>query len=453
MRKLSIALSTCVLLASYAIAAIVPTTRVTVDGYAYTDPYPAKIASTPIAGVKVYLQPQVYTVQSASAPNIPIVLIDSTFTDAAGHFAFDTVSANSYSITFQHPGNASRTIAVYAAKDTTLRVSLLASGAHGVVKGKVLAACRQSVLAMPCALTPLPKCTLTVSLGASIIYQPTAMYVPVGAVFTAVTDDSGNYSIDSIPLSSNNTGVSVTATKAGYVSQTIDTSLWNQMKTTVNFTLTPNSTLAGGDSVYTAPVQPTIKDSITYYFHDSDACCCAQFVNPMVSVSDTMVYLSFSVNTAPCQLCNCITAGKWYAFKGGALKPGKYGIYRAESMYCPPGTACPMIALLPVRIGEIVVRSSTSTVRPTASSNVLVNGMTLTQGKGTITMNYILNLPAHIRVKVFNARGMLAAEIDNRSASSGMHHFSWKATVGGVYFITLDINEVVVASRTLIISK
>lgn len=454
MNKFTLALSMCALLASQVIAAIVPTVTVYIDGYVYTDPSPLKIASMPIAGVKVYLQPQIYTVQSASAASIPVSLLDSSTTDASGHFAFDPITAGGYTMSFQHAGNVTRTLDVYAAKDTTMRVSLLAAGAHGGIQGKALATCGQSVLTMPCVLTPLPKCTLTVTVGSPIIYQTTATYAPIGiAIFTAVTDDSGNYSIDSIPISSNNTRAYVTASKTGFVSQTVDTGLWNMTKTTVNFTLSPNSTPAGGDSVYTTPANPTTKDSITYNFYDADACCCAEFISPSVSVSDTMVYLSFSVNTTPCQLCKCAAAGKLYAFKGGALKAGKYGIYRAQSLYCPPGTVCPMIALLPVRIGEVVVRSPSSTVRPFTSRNALVNGMTLKQEKGTVTMSYILDQTGHIRIKVFNARGILAGEIYNGQASPGTYSYSWKAPVGGVYFLSVDLNGTPVSSRTVIISQ
>lgn len=456
MKKFTLALSTCALLASQASPAIAPTVMVTMDGHVYTDPCPCpdKSASMPIAGVKIYLQQQIYTVQTASAASIPIPLLDSSTTDIAGHFAFNPITAGGYTMSFQRAGNVTRTIDVYTAKDTTMRVSLLAAGAHGGVQGKVLAACSQSVLAMPCVLTPLPKCTLTVTVSAPVIYQTTTSYVPIGgAVFTTITDDSGNYSIDSIPISSNNTRAYVTAGKTGYVSQSIDTGLWNSTKTTVNFTLSPNSNLAGGDSVYTTPASPVTKDSITYNFYDADACCCAEFISPTVSVSDTIVYLSFSVNTTPCQQCECFAAGKWYGFKGGALKAGKYGIYRAQSQYCPPGTACPLIALLPVRIGEVVVRSSSSAARQPALTNTLVNGMTLKQEKGTLTMSFMLDRPGHIRARVFNARGILAGELYNGQASSGTHRCSWKAPAGGVYFLSVDLNNSIVSSRTMIVSQ
>jgi hypothetical protein len=147
---------------------------------------------------------------------------------------------------------------------------------------------------------------------------------------------------------------------------------------------------AAGDSVYTTPAKPTTKDSITYNFYDSDACCCAQFVNPSVFVSDTIVYLSFSVNTTPCQLCKCAGTGVWSAFKGGRLKAGRYSIYREQSFYCPPGTPCPLIALLPIRIGQVTVSPDTAypQFRLTPPSPTVRDSVSLWFVKGTSSSCY-----------------------------------------------------------------
>jgi hypothetical protein len=210
---------------------------------------------------------------------------------------------------------------------------------------------------------------------------------------------------------------------------------------------------AAGDSVYTTPAKPTTKDSITYNFYDSDACCCAQFVNPLVSVSDTIVYLSFSVNTTPCLTCMCIAAGgKWYALKGGPLKAGKYGIYREQSFYCPPGTACPMIAILPIRIGEVVVTNPAS-VGQEAPGIVPLSGLVVTQERNTINASYVLNQPGRLRVKVFNARGAKAGEIYNRQTASGTQRFSWTAAAPGIYFVFVEVNGVSAATQKIIVSR
>jgi hypothetical protein len=209
---------------------------------------------------------------------------------------------------------------------------------------------------------------------------------------------------------------------------------------------------AAGDSVYTTPAKPTTKDSITYNFYDSDACCCAQFVNPSVIISDTIVYLSFSVNTTPCQLCKCLAAGAWNAFKGGPLKAGRYSIYREQSFYCPPGTPCPMIAILPIRIGEVVVTNPTS-VGQEAPGIMPLSGLMLTQEKNTVTLDYAVKQPGNVQVKIMNARGILTGEIYNGRAASGTHRWSWTAAAPGVYFMSVETNGVSVAARKIVVSR
>jgi len=458
MKKFALALSLCALCASYSAAALLPPIPLplTIDGYVFTDPYPMKIASMPIPGVKVYLQSQLAILQQAAAAVIPVTVYDSSFTDATGHVSFPPVTTGSYTLSFQHSGYASRSLNIYPVKDTTLRISLVASGAHGVLRGKVIAACGNSTLARPCLLVPIPKCTVTVMLGTfnySIVNQTAALYPAIGFItFAAVTNDSGVYSIDSIPISSNDFRVTVSAAKGGFVSQSADTGLWNLTTTTVNFELSPVQGPAGGDSVYTVPAHPTQNDSITYNFYDSDACCCALFVNPAVMVQDTMVLLSFSVNSTPCQTCRCVdAAGKSYSFKGGRLKAGRYGIYRQEGIYCPPGQACPPIAFLPVKIGEVVVTSTAvSHVMPVAKD---AGRLTFKQERNMVTLECRLDQPSHLRLNAFNARGTLIGQLFNGQAGSGTHDFSWTASAQGVYFLSVEIDGVAASSRRIVISR
>jgi hypothetical protein len=158
------------------------------------------------------------------------------------------------------------------------------------------------------------------------------------------------------------------------------------------------------------------------------------------------------VNTAPCQTCLCAGTGKWYPFKGGRLNAGRYGIYRQENIYCSPGQACPPIAYLPVRIGEVVV-TNTASVRPMAPGVTPLSGLVLTQEKSTISLSYVLQQPGHARVDVFNARGMCIGEVFNGTALSGAHRFSWTAAAPGVYFVSVEINGTTACSRKVIISQ
>jgi hypothetical protein len=208
-----------------------------------------------------------------------------------------------------------------------------------------------------------------------------------------------------------------------------------------------------GDSVYTTPARPTPKDSITYNFYDADACCCAVFVDPSVSIVDTMVRLTFSVNTAQCDLCRCILPGARQAFKGGPLKAGKYGIYRAQSFYCPPGSLCPAIVILPVRIGEMVVSSSTTDVLWQAPPSMRTGGLMLSQERNTIHIGYELSQPGHMRVRIFNAQGIMVKDLRDGESPAGMQRFSWTAPSQGVYFVRVEVNGTIAASREVIVSR
>ena len=100
----------------------------------------------------------------------------------------------------------------------------------------------------PCLLTPIEKCTVTVR--KEIYYVgPVKMDaaiapIPIGPVYTAVTDAQGRYTIDSIPVTVNGEWIVVTARKAGFVAQAIDSTLWNTMTTRVNFSLVKSNVSA-----------------------------------------------------------------------------------------------------------------------------------------------------------------------------------------------------------------
>jgi hypothetical protein len=445
-------------IAATASAAIILPSTVTISGSVYTDPYPLKIASTSIADVRVYLEQQLLVPNTTAQAAVPAYkVLDSVSTDANGHFVLKPEAPGSYNLSFSHPGYASIVTGVYSTKDTSVRVVMVSSIARGSVAGKVLAGCNQSVLGLPCVPAPIPHCTVSVSTG-TVFYplsnQSAVIYPPIALLaYTAVTDDSGNYSIDSIPISANNTRVTVTASKNGFVSQSVDTGLWNSTATVVNFALAPNPASTGGDSVYTIPAKPTTNDSITYNFRDSDACCCAVFENPAVSVQDSAVVLSFSLNSSACQACLCVAAGgKSYAFKGGKLPAGHYGIYRQESPYCPPGQPCPLYVLLPVKIGEVVVTNATS-VMPEQPKAMPANGLSISLVKRSINLQYAQKYSGRIGVSMFNARGILAGELFNGQMPAGMHNFAWTAAAPGIYFVSVKMNSVVVAAQKVIVSQ
>ncbi len=201
-----------------------------------------------------------------------------------------------------------------------------------------------------------------------------------------------------------------------------------------------------GDSVYTVPAHPTVKDSITYNYYNANACCCSEFVNPVVGVSDSIVYLSFSLNTDLCATCKCLVAGTWHAFKGGKLPAGKYSIFREQSFYCPPPRLCPMIAVLPVKIGEFVVTSGTNVQTGMSAKKSTQNPLPILQGNGRGLFNFVNSQPGNYVVKIFNAQGILV----NETAVGPAARLS---ATPGVYLMTMETNGRVIATQKFMVSR
>lgn len=453
--KKSVCAFCCMFFIGIASGAIIPDVMISVDGHVFTDPYPTRMASMPIEGVKVYLQPQLMILMKQGAI-FPGYTVDSTTTDASGYFAFKQVSAASYNLSLQHKSYETRNVALTATEDTTLRLSLLARGAHGQIAGVVTIGAVATPYA-PALLVPLQQCTVTVWIDPAYYYPLPVVDLPVTpermASYTAVTDKNGVYSIDSIPISYNNTRAYVTASKTGFTPQSVDTGVWNTMTTKVNFTLIPSTNPATRDTVTVIPANPTTRDSITFIFYDADACCCAVFVNPSVIVSDTMVMLSYALNTDPCALCMCIAPGVRQTFRSGPLKAGKYGIYSAASIYCPPPRICPMIAIMPVRVGEFVVKPPVLSVRPAALESKLGSGFTLSQEKNTVTLFGSCANPEKVTVQVFNSRGILIGEMAGEQSAPGSFRSSWTAGARGVYLLSVKADGVLLSSHRVVIHR
>jgi hypothetical protein len=79
--------------------------------------------------------------------------------------------------------------------------------------------------------------------------------------------------------------------------------------------------------------------------------------------------------------------------------------------------------------------------------------LALNQVKNTINLNYYLSQEGIVRINVFNARGILAKELYNGQASPGAHDASWSATVPGMYFVSVEADGVVVASRKVVVTR
>jgi hypothetical protein len=115
-----------------------------------------------------------------------------------------------------------------------------------------------------------------------------------------------------------------------------------------------------GDSVWTEPAEPTTADSVVFHLFNENLCCCTQYHNVSLSVVDTTIMLGFEADARRCSVCYCIVAGSWVEFTSAPLAAGTYGVYKAQSMYCPPGEDCPAVVIAPERVGELTVTGSTA---------------------------------------------------------------------------------------------
>jgi hypothetical protein len=204
------------------------------------------------------------------------------------------------------------------------------------------------------------------------------------------------------------------------------------------------------DTVYVTPPAPTVKDSLHFDLFNASISCCAQYLDKNVSVSDSVITLSFEYLDS--NKCACLVAGSHVPFACGPQKAGKYAIYKEQSAYCvtPP---CPLVPgpIQLVRVGQVVV-SATNAAVP-AGKIAPATGPSLTLEKSTMWLDYTLSRPGLVRVTVFNAHGAAAGEICNGQAAAGAHRFSWTAACPGAYFMSVEINGIVAFSRKIIISQ
>jgi hypothetical protein len=211
----------------------------------------------PIQKASVYLKtgtgiPILLAKKSAAIAYPLYTIIDSTTTDAAGKFTFASVPQGAYVLGFAASGYQSRDVTIQVPPDTQVSISLLKTGAVCTVTGSVKELQRYCPDQPPCPGLPIPGCSVTVYIP--LLLQPITMAaIPIvlGNRYTAVTDNAGLYTIDSIPVTYDNATVTVTALKSGYASESKQAALFSNSSVTVNFVLSP---------AYTNPETTTVSD-------------------------------------------------------------------------------------------------------------------------------------------------------------------------------------------------
>ena len=211
----------------------------TLSGKVLDDPFPQERLPLPIEGAKVYvLRPLVYILHDGGA-EYSGQIVDSAVTDAGGTFAIQDLQSGSYTIVARAEGFRRKNVGIGLSKDTSVTVHLVPDDAVATVTGTVSHNnCPASGMMVPCITSPVPQCTVRVSLNKCPSFggDPIGLWIPC-ETFTTVTDDEGRYRIDDIPISANDLPVTVSAGKERFVTKTKTTTLSNQQIVDMDFLL------------------------------------------------------------------------------------------------------------------------------------------------------------------------------------------------------------------------
>jgi len=198
-----------------------------VSGTVTDDPGLARRPPRPLDSVRVTI-----------APDLPSWVGEEPYsetitTDSQGEFVLHMVPDGNYIISFSRRGYALQEHRIEIAADTVLTVRMIPGGQKGTVQGTVRFVPRTPTPRPPIETQPLASCTLLVS---PEWHMNDVADVPV---FVAVTDSTGAFSIEDIPMIYSGQPISVTARKHGFESQTVDTSMRYMEITELNFMLVP----------------------------------------------------------------------------------------------------------------------------------------------------------------------------------------------------------------------
>jgi hypothetical protein len=415
--KMASVAGTLFLAVIFELAGAAPARYVTISGKIIDDPFPMERMSAPVQGAKLYLT----GISSAGSAANPSVLATS---DQSGNFSFEPTGAYSYRLSVTHENYNNREIVFTASNDTSMTILVVPKGAHGSFAGSVRISCPLDCLS--CAKTPLPGCYVTVYKHNPVLPGSALAYsLPY---YMTTTNASGQYSIDSVPVSFNGERVTVTARLSGYGTATLDTTLRNMLPTTLNFNLIATNTPK--DSLSINPRQPTNRDSVTFSLYNSAYCCCTAYSKDSVTVNDTAIYLNYTYDETRCQFCDCMGNGSWTTFKKRQLPAGKYAVYKNGIPQCPPDAFC---KLAPERtwLGTLtVVQSSSGAFRSADAAHSGYPARFRASGTG---IDASLLRGGMVTIKALSLRGELLFKPLERQLGAGSYRLPLSALVNGVY--------------------
>ena len=211
----------------------------------------------PIQKAKIYLSSSVIIYYPANkdasiiSPIIDPVIIDSTFTNSNGQFLFENVSQGAYRLQIIAEGYQTQNIYVNVPPDTTLKIAMLKENVICSVLGNVKELICSNTNPQICKESFVEGCSVYVFIPFAIepLLLKSSAPIITGIKYSGITDKSGNYKIDSIPLSYENKTVTITATKSGYAQENNKITLLPNSAVTANFILTRAYTNAETTSV------------------------------------------------------------------------------------------------------------------------------------------------------------------------------------------------------------
>ena len=202
------------------------------------------------------------------------------------------------------------------------------------------------------------------------------------------------------------------------------------------FSLSPAAVAASLDSVVVTPASPTTRDSIAFSLFGANLGCGGTVHNDTVIVGDTCIYLSFSYEE--CLACDCISMGQWIPFHSKPLNTGTYGIYKMQNYYCPPGSACPAIATVPVHVGQVTVHTTTA-VRSIANAFTPAPQFSWAVRNGAVAIRYAQPDAREVCAAIYDARGSLLQRISMVEGATGHYFTTWKqgTAQSGTYVVRI----------------
>jgi hypothetical protein len=419
---------------------------ITISGTVVDDPWPAKRMPFPIQGARVFLSILSPVITASPQP----LYYDSTITDQTGAFALKSVLAGSHRITFTHKDFNGRQINLSGVNDTSLQISLVSKSAYASFTGSVWVPCPDD---MDCARRPAVGCNVFVYKGNTIFpytFQSELISPEITApVFSTITNASGQYSIDSVPITINGEPVTVSAAISGYETKNIDTTIRNMQATQLDFSL--KSLTTPKDSLRVLPQKPTTRDSITFQLFKASFNCFTSYINNIVQVNDSSIYLSYTYSNTPCDVCACAATGTWTSFKTGPIAAGTYAVYAIGLPYCST-QPCMCVKTAPTRMGTLtVVKALTIALRNGNTPEIKTSPRLMITGSQLIVE---LQQSGAVTIRAFSLSGKLLAKPIESFLSAGPHRITLSSLYSEIrtnkpIVLTMQINGVMTSHVTI----